>query len=333
MNRIYATIGTIFATVLLFGSVSGQGDVRSATGMPIPIGASVIWGQVELRGLQQNETKPIVTVALLINGAQIGTSQANDRGYYYFLQRARDGAVLVVYVGGTEVGRQMISSAGGDRYDMAVDWRSISRSNSEPGVVSVRDMYTERTEANNKLFDKASNAAKSKDTDKAVKLFSELVASDPNDYVAWTELASLYFEQSKYSEAEEAYGKALALKSDFMPALMNLGKLQMARKKFDAAVAVLEKAVAADPKSADAFHYLGESYLQAKLGSKAVVVLNESIRLAPMEKADVHLRLASLYNAAGLKDRAATEYKLFLEKEPDHPEKSKLEKYIKENLK
>ena len=38
-----------------------------------------------------------------------------------------------------------------------------------------------------------------------------------------------------------------------------------------------------------------------------------------------------LYNAAGLKDRAAAEYKMFLEKVPDHPEKTKFEKYIAEN--
>ena len=86
-----------------------------------------------------------------------------------------------------------------------------------------------------------------------------------------------------------------------------------------------------DRNSADSFHYLGEAYLQNKQGSKAVVVLNEAIRLAPNEKADIHLRLGALYNAAGAKDRAANEYKLFLQKRPDHKDKSKLEAYIKEN--
>ncbi len=60
-------------------------------------------------------------------------------------------------------------------------------------------------------------------------------------------------------------------------------------------------------------------------------ILNKAIELAPKEKAEIHLRLAMLYNAAGLKDRAATEYKMFLEKVPDHPEKTKFEKYIAEN--
>jgi Tfp pilus assembly protein PilF len=62
-----------------------------------------------------------------------------------------------------------------------------------------------------------------------------------------------------------------------------------------------------------------------------VAVLNEAVRLAPNEKAEVHLRLASLYIAAGAKDRAANEYRLFLAKRPDFKDRTKLEAYIKEN--
>ena len=72
-------------------------------------------------------------------------------------------------------------------------------------------------------------------------------------------------------------------------------------------------------------------YLGAKQGSKAVISLNEAIRLAPQAKAELHLRLAALYNAAGAKDRAVNEYKLFLEKKPDYPDRLKLEAYIKAN--
>jgi Tfp pilus assembly protein PilF len=321
-------------SVMLFGfsaPILAQGDVRSATGLPIPIGEPVIWGQVELRGLKPNETRPNVVITLTINGAQIARTDTNDKGFYVFRrQRAADGAVLQVSVGGVDVGRHMISPGGGDRYDMALDWREGSRPGS-PGVISAKGVYGDRTDANEKLFDRASAAAKSKDKANAARLFKELVTSDPKDFVAWTELGSLYFEQSKYSEAADAYLKAIALKPDYMVALMNLGKLFMADKAYTQAVSVFEKAVATEPQSADAYHYLGEGYLQIKQGSKAVGVLNEALRLAPVEKAEIHLRLAALYNAANLKDRAANEYKLFLQKKPDHPEKSKIEKYIRDN--
>ena len=92
------------------------------------------------------------------------------------------------------------------------------------------------------------------------------------------------------------------------------------------------KAVDVDAASADANHLLGEAYLQNKKGSLAVGYLNKAIELAPVEKAELHLRLAALYNGAGLKDRAALEYKAFLSKVKDHPDRAKFEQYVKENL-
>jgi len=310
-----------------------QGDVRSATGLPIPIGASVIWGQVEIRGLKPSESRPSVFVTLLFNGAQIGRVQANDKGYYYFLQKARDGATLLVTVGGIDVGSQSLTSAGGDRYDMTVNWSENVKNAQTTGVISVKDAYTQRSAANTALIVKALSHAKAKDFGAAIKLYEQILASDPDDFVAWTELGSLHFNESNLSGAEKDYGKAIELKPDFTLALINLGKLYITQKRFTDAIPVLENSVLADRSSADSFHYLGEAYLQNKQGSKAVTVLNEAIRLAPIEKAEIHLRLATLYNNAGLKDRAANEYKLFLEKKPDHKDRAKLVAYIKENLK
>jgi len=94
---------------------------------------------------------------------------------------------------------------------------------------------------------------------------------------------------------------------------------------------VLTNAVKARPDSADAHILLAEAYLQTKKGNSAVYHYNEALKLAPIEKAEVHLRLASLYDAAGLKTKASAEYKLFLQKQPDYVEKNRLETYIKEN--
>jgi tetratricopeptide (TPR) repeat protein len=297
--------------------------------MPIPINADVIWGQVELRGLRSDEKRPTLIVALMFNGAQLDMAQVNDKGYYVFLRKAQNGAELVVRLGGEELGRVNIVAAL-DRYDMAVNW-SLAQAAKRAGVISAKSAYTSRSDANQKLLDKALAAAENKNSNEAIRLMRDIVASDPQDFVAWAGLGSLYFGESKLSDAEKAFDRALGLNPDFMTALVNLGRLHLLNKAFDKAIAVLEKAVAADPMSADALHLLGESYLQAKLGSKAVPVLNEAIRLAPVEKAEIHLRLAALYNAAGLKDRASAEYKLFLEKKPNYSERGKLEKYIKEN--
>jgi tetratricopeptide (TPR) repeat protein len=197
-------------------------------------------------------------------------------------------------------------------------------------VLNILNSY-QRTPENQKLFEKARDAGKEKKTDQAIKLFRQLTESDKQDFVAFTELGTLYFAGNKDKDAATALGRAVELKPDFVPALLSLGKVQIAQKQFDAAIDILSKAVILKPDSADVNQYLGEAYLQSKKGSKAVIYLNKAIELAPIEKADIHLRLASLYNGANLKDRAAAEYKLLLAKVPNHPEKAMMEKYIKDN--
>ena len=61
--------------------------------------------------------------------------------------------------------------------------------------------------------------------------------------------------------------------------------------------------------------------------------MNEALRLDPKGMVEVHLRLALLYNGAGLKDKAAAEYEAFLKQRPDYPDRKKLEEYISANKK
>jgi len=61
--------------------------------------------------------------------------------------------------------------------------------------------------------------------------------------------------------------------------------------------------------------------------------MNEALRIDPIGKAEIHLRIAAIYDNVGLKDLAATEYEQFLKKRPDYQDRKKLEKYIAENKK
>jgi tetratricopeptide (TPR) repeat protein len=112
---------------------------------------------------------------------------------------------------------------------------------------------------------------------------------------------------------------------------MNLGRLRMMQKNYEGAIEPFTAAVNVNATSADANYYLGEAYLQIKRGSKAVGYLNQAIKLDPVGKADAHLRLATLYNAVGMKDKAANEYEQFLKKKPDYHDAKKLKDYIEAN--
>ena len=116
-------------------------------------------------------------------------------------------------------------------------------------------------------------------------------------------------------------------------ALVSLGRLRIAQKNYDGAIEALSQAVKVEPTSAQANYFLGEAYLQNKKGSLGVGYLNEALKLDPIGMADAHLRLGALYNAAGMKDKAAAEYEQFLKKVPDYPQAQQLRDYIAANKK
>lgn len=88
-----------------------------------------------------------------------------------------------------------------------------------------------------------------------------------------------------------------------------MSPIQCASRKSrnEAAAAVLQEALKGEPKSASANCFLAEAYLALKTGSLAVTYLNEALKLDPIAMANANLRLATLYNLAGYKDRAALE--------------------------
>ncbi len=324
-----ALAGSVFFAIP--NGVSAQTDeLRAATGLPIQIGQPAVFGRVTLKKLTPGEARPMVFVSLLEGGSQLERVQVNDQGFYYFLRTPRGTGTLVVEINNNEVTRFVITM-GADRQrrqDFELDWSEAQKAIT--GVVSVKDAYQRNAEAT-KAFDAAMKLNKEKNYDKAASALKEIIAKDPKDFVAWTELGTIYFKKDNLNDAEACYFKAIEQKSDYMVALINLGKLYIAKKQADSAVLVLSNAIKANAESADAQHYLGEAYLLAKKGSLAVTHLNQAIKLAPQEKAEVHLRIAALYDAAKMKDRAAAEYKAFLEKKPDYAEKAQLEKYISEN--
>ncbi len=329
----YLSVIFVFICVLTNPLSAQVDDVSSATGLPIPIGAAVIYGQVSIDGLPRGERKPTIFVSLLISGTQIDRRPADDRGYFFFLQTPRHGHTLVFELDSGEVGRAYLTVGTGNRIrqDVSLDWRTLRGASTAPktGLVSA-NAYQRDAEAE-KAFDKAMAAVKENRNAAAIAIFEEMVKKDPLDYLVWTMIGSIHSDGKKYGDAAPAFAKALELKPEFTLARVNLGKMELGQKNLDKAIEIFTKAVELDPKSADANHQLGEAYLQAKKGSMAVGFLNKAIEIAPVQKAEIHLRLAALYNGAGVKDRAAAEYKVFLEKTPNYADKGKLEKYIKDN--
>ena len=139
------------------------------------------------------------------------------------------------------------------------------------------------------------------------------------------------FEQKNVGEAQNAYNKALSAKPDHTPSMLNLGRIFLMNNQLDDAITVLLKATQTEPTAPRGFQLLGEAYLLSKKGTLGLEALTEALRLDPVGMAECHLLIARLYDRAGAKPYASREYRLFLEKVPQHPDRKKFEQYIKDN--
>ncbi len=249
--------------------------------------------------------------------------------YRFFGVRAGEYDIAVEHES-QEVARMRVNvPATGLIQDIELAWKGGAPARPRNATVSAADLY-DRPAASRASFEKAQAALDRKDYAQAVALLKQVTDADPKDFQAWTELGTAHLVQGRKDEAEKAYLRAVEARPAFFLAQMNLGRLRATQKRFEEAVEPLTRAVEARPDSAEANLLLGESYLQLKKGSKAVPHLNEAARLG---EADAHARLATLYNAVGRKDLAAAEYEQLLAKQPKHPDRKKLEDYIKANRK
>ena len=205
-----------------------------------------------------------------------------------------------------------------------------SRQTAPPGTVSAKFSHPPNDKTI-EFYRRAAEAEGNKDAKQAIEFVKQIVAADAADFIAWAKLGALYFTQQAYPESDAAFRHALELKVDYTPAWIYAGQLRAAQKQYAAAIEIYKHALELERASARTYQLLGEAYLLNKQGTLGIEALKQAIKLDPIGMAECHLQMAHLYELAGTKALASAEYKAFLLKVPDHSEKKKFEKYIKEN--
>ena len=291
----------------------------------------VIYGKVRLNGFPSGKKLPKITILLMDTQNSPSRWTVEKTGNYCFRMRTRSGGTLIVEVDGVEVERRNVSSfgPGQQREDFDI-YHDKQDKSTAPGVVSAKFYYPVNPKTV-ELYRKTVEAESRKNTEKAIEFLKEIVTVDPQDFTAWAKLGVLYLEKKMLAEGEAAFKKALELKAEYTPALIQIGLIRVYQNQFEAASEIFKQVTTLEPTSPIAFRLLGEAYLQVRKGKLAVEALNEAIRLDPEGMAECHLLLARLYDLAGAKQLAAREYKQFLEKVSDHPDRKKFEKYVREN--
>ena len=298
-------------------------------------GGITLWGDVKIDDSKADTPGPSSVTVILYEetGKVVGRQNVASRGRYRFTNVLAGHYEIAVEADEREIARMRISlilsSDIGIRQDFEFEWKPKpgAAAKQPEGVISAADVYN-RPAPNQSLFKKAQEAVEKKKYDQAATILVRIVENDKLDFQVWTLLGTVHLVREKSADAEQAYRKALEVKPTFALALLNLGRLLASQKRFEEAIEFLTRARESQPQSAEANLLLGEAYLQIRKGSKAIPYLDEAARQG---RAEAHLRLAWLYNAAGLKDRAAAEYEEFLKKKPDYPERKKLEEYIRAN--
>jgi tetratricopeptide (TPR) repeat protein len=332
---MYRFVLFLFALLVFSGAVFAQQSRDRVQVSALGAGSYIIFGDLLVQESKAKDSKPLLYEVVLNNsgGVSNGRQYVSAGGRYQFINLAAGQYELVVLLNHDVVGRARVEILPGPsqervRQDIALAW--TSNVSTKPGTVSAADSY-KRSANNEVLFLKAKEATDQKRYDDSIVSLQELVTADPRDFQAWTELGTVYLFKQNYDESEKAYVKSVTERPAFFLSQLNLGRLRVMRKNFEGAIEPLTAAVTLQPSSADANYYLGEAYLQIKKGSKAVGYLTEALKLDPIGKADAHLRLATLYNAVGMKDKAALEYEEFLKKKPAYAESKKLREYITAN--
>jgi tetratricopeptide (TPR) repeat protein len=324
MTRPQRTLLIVLFTLVLPSVVFAQAQRRNFT----------LFGDLKVDESQagdQTNVNIMFDVILYTRGNEVfGRQRVGNGGRYRFNNVFNGDYYLAVELDNAEIARMPVlipaNAVEHIRQDLEFRWKA-GRNTGGAGVV---DAYN-RSSQNRSLYQKASGEITAKNFSGAATTLRSLVEADPKDFAAWTDLGMVYFIQKDFEAAENSYTGAITAKPDHVSALVSLGRVRLARQNNEGAIESLEAALKIDPKSAAANYFLGEAYLALKKGSKAVGYLNEALKLDPVGMADAHLRLGSLYNLAGYKDRAAAEYEQFLQKKPDYPERKKLAEYIEAN--
>jgi tetratricopeptide (TPR) repeat protein len=323
-------LALLASVLLIINAVMAQGQA----------GGHTLFGDLKVDETKVDGVVPLSFDVVLYTegGVLLGRQTVVNNSRYRFLNLQDGHFDVVVEVEGSEVARVRVfvkSAYKTDfRQDIHLEWRAdvSQRQRARAQAISAADFY-DRGGRNKSLFERAQRLLDKRQYAEAVPVLNEIVGIDPADFQAWTELGTAHLGGGEVAEAEKAYRRAIQERPAFALALLNLGRLLITQNRYTESIDALSRATDARPDSAESHFLLGETYLKLKLGSKAVPHLNEALRLDPNGKAEAHLLLAALYDGAGLKDRAASEYEKFLAKRQNYSDRKKLERYIIEHKK
>lgn len=115
----------------------------------------------------------------------------------------------------------------------------------------------------------------------ALEAFARAVEEDAQDYRSYFFLGQTHEKLRDLEEAVSAYQKALAIRSQYLPAHESLGLVYYQQKKYSQAEIHLREAERLGSKTAEVYYYLGEIEQRNGDCEKAVAAYEQALMLNP----------------------------------------------------
>lgn len=178
------------------------------------------------------------------------------------------------------------------------------------------------------LYQKAMEAARKKENDKAMTLLGDAIKQHPQFALAHNELGVLYMRAGKVDKALEEYKAASAVLPDDPTIQLNYGSALTQKKDFAAAEKQLRAALVKLDKAATGHLYLGITLIGLKNYAEAETELQQAVKLGGEQMGAAHRYLGGLYWSRDPK-RAAEELETYLKLVPKAPDAEQTREAIK----
>ncbi len=197
-----------------------------------------------------------------------------------------------------------------------------------PGVVDASLANAPRPAV--ELYQKALEAARKREDERAVGLLKGALEFYPDFRLALSEMGALYLRMKQPEKAAEPLRAALRLAPDDYPTLLNYGIALYERKEFPEAEAQFRKAAQKNGASPTAHFYLGVILLKRRELSEAEKELRAAVPSGGGGIPVAHYYLGGIYWGRQDYKRAAEELETYLRLAPDAPEAARVRSTIKE---
>lgn len=109
-------------------------------------------------------------------------------------------------------------------------------------------------------------------------LWEDVIAQYPDQYFAWNNLGTLYYDKQDYEQAVPVFRKVLEMNPNYKDGHNNLGTIYALREQIDSAIYHFERAVAIDSQYTAAMFNLGYAYGLKGRSDESVPLLQKAAR-------------------------------------------------------